>query len=82
MTTRIIQLVGIVAVALLSVGASLYAINYSTIVITRALLIAGGALLAVFAAVTIRVIVAFFGRRSSRYGANMVVMILLFISIW
>ena len=48
---------------------------------TRTLLLAGAVLLVAYGGLNIRAIIAFFSKRSSRYGANMAMMIVLFVCI-
>jgi ABC-type uncharacterized transport system involved in gliding motility auxiliary subunit len=72
---------GIAGRVFLVVGATLYASNSPLVTLTRTALAVGTVLLAVFAGLNIRAITAFLGTRSSRYGANMAVMIVLFTCI-
>jgi len=78
---QIMQLVGIGGLALLALGATLYAINSPSPTTTRTVLIAGAILVGAYIILNIRVIGPMFRKRSARYGANMVVMIVLFASI-
>ena len=73
--------VGIVAMVLLAAGAMLYAINSPQVALTRTILASGAALLVAYIGLNLRTITAFYQRRSSRYGANMAVMIVLFACI-
>ena len=75
------NILGALAVVTIAVGASLYAISFERPAVTRGFLFAGGILLVSFAALNARGIVAFFRQRSARYGANMIVMILLYLAI-
>jgi ABC-type uncharacterized transport system involved in gliding motility auxiliary subunit len=78
---RISQAAGLVGLVLLALGAGLYAINSPLAMLTNALLIGGAVVLLLFVVLNIRVIGAFSRKRSSRYGANMVVMIVLFATV-
>ena len=78
---RITQTAGFLGLALLAMGAGLYAINSPKTALTHAFVLAGAALFLLYVALNIRVIATLLRRRSSRYGANMVVMIILFASI-
>ncbi len=73
--------IGIAGMILLTAGAMLYAIISPQVMLTRTLLVAGAVLLIAYGGLNIRAIMAFFRRRSSRYGANMAVMIVLFACI-
>jgi ABC-type uncharacterized transport system involved in gliding motility auxiliary subunit len=78
---RIVQAVGFFALALLALGAALYAINSAYRVLTNALLVGGATAFLVYVGSNLRVIGAFFRKRSSRYGANMIAMIIMFSTI-
>ena len=75
------QAAGFFALALLAIGSALYAINAPQRVLTNVLLIAGAALLVVYIILNFAVIGVFLRSRSSRYGANMLVMIVLYTTI-
>jgi ABC-type uncharacterized transport system involved in gliding motility auxiliary subunit len=75
------QILGAAALGLLLVGASLFTVRASNQTLTGTLLVIGAALLLAYIIVNLRLISGFFRKRSSRYGANMVVMIILFTGI-
>ena len=75
---RITQVLGFTGLFLLAVGAFLYAVNSPQRDLTRNALISGGVAVAVFAGLNASLIRSYFGRRSSRHGANMAAMIILF----
>ena len=79
--SRVAQAAGFFALALLAIGSALYAINAPQRVLTNVLLIAGAALLVVYIILNFAVIGVFLRSRSSRYGANMLVMIVLYTTI-
>lgn len=78
---RISKITGFLGLTTLALGAALYAINYQDTRLTRVLFLAGAILLVAFTIINIRAIVAHFSRRSSRYGANMFAIIVLFACI-
>lgn len=75
---RIIQASGYAGLALLVLGAALYAVNSPLLGLVYAALVSGAVLLVAFAALNFRWIRGYFGKRSSRAGANMAAMIVLF----
>ncbi|MCK4774994.1 MAG: hypothetical protein KAT30_09415, partial [Candidatus Krumholzibacteria bacterium] len=79
--THINMAIGIAGMTLLAAGAMLYAITSPQVMLTRTLLVAGAVLLVAYGGLNIRAIMAFFSKRSSRYGANMAMMIVLFVCI-
>ncbi len=81
MKERALQIIGLTGVALMLVAAALYTVNADEQALTPVLFIAGLALLSLYALVNFRVIVAFFSKRSARYGANMIVVIFVFFTI-
>jgi ABC-type uncharacterized transport system involved in gliding motility auxiliary subunit len=75
---QISQVLGYAGLALLVVGAGLYAVNSPQRNLTYAAVASGLILLLAFAGLNWTVIVGYVGRRSSRYGANMAAAIVLF----
>ncbi|MBI4720714.1 MAG: GldG family protein, partial [Chitinivibrionia bacterium] len=78
---QLAQICGIAGALLAVSGAVLYAINFSNRPLVLGALGAGLVLAALFAALNAGLIRSFFGKRSSRYGANMLAMIILFVCI-
>jgi ABC-type uncharacterized transport system involved in gliding motility auxiliary subunit len=79
--TQLIHSIGIAGLVLFLIGASLYAISSPQQALTRVALGAGAVIILAYALLNLSTLVTFFRKRSSRYGANMVVMIVLFITI-
>lgn len=75
---RISQTIGLTSLILLVLGAAMYAINSPNRSLTLGLLAVGGLLLAAHTVTNLSLILEFSRRRSSRYGANLVVVIVLF----
>ncbi|MEJ2720309.1 MAG: Gldg family protein [bacterium] len=80
-TNRLIHFLGAAGFVLLVVGASLYAINSPHQVLMRGTLGVGAVAILVYAALNYRPILEFSRRRSSRYGANTIAVIVLFATI-
>jgi len=78
---RISQILGILGLVLVVLGAILYGINATERGVMWGSLAAGGALMIVFIVLNLDSIMIFARKRSSRYGANMMVMIILFIAV-
>lgn len=78
---KISRIIGFAALAGIALGALLYAINSSNRGMMVGFFIAGGLFLAAFILWNREAITLFSKKRSSRYGANMLVMILLFTCI-
>ena len=78
---RISLVFGVVGLFVFATGAALYAINSPHRIAMYASLGTGLALLVLYTALNQGVIRRFLGRRTSRYGANMVIMIVLFACI-
>ncbi len=78
---RIAQVTGFLALILLVIWAALYAVNSPQTAVRSTLLLVGVALLVGYFVLNFRAFHAVFRTRSSRYGANMAVMIVLFTSI-
>ncbi|UCH83437.1 MAG: Gldg family protein, partial [Candidatus Latescibacterota bacterium] len=79
--TQIIHLIGVGGLVVLLFGASLYAVNSPHQALTRGTLAAGALIILVYAAINFAAIREIAQKRSSRYGANMALMIVLFITI-
>ncbi len=75
------QVLGLAGLILIIIGAALYAVNYANRTPGFAALGAGIVLLAVTAAINMESLKIFAKKRSSRYSANMLIMIILFTAI-
>jgi ABC-type uncharacterized transport system involved in gliding motility auxiliary subunit len=75
---RASQIVGTASLVLLVLGAAMYAINSPNRPLTIGLLVGGGLLVVVYALMNLQVIREFSRKRSSRYGANLAVVVVLF----
>ena len=78
---RIVHGAGLLGLTAILVGATLYAVGSPHRSVTMVFLTAGALLLAAYIGINFRVIREITSRRSSRYGANMLVMIVLFCTI-
>jgi ABC-type uncharacterized transport system involved in gliding motility auxiliary subunit len=78
MKERVYQVVLVIGLAMVVIGATLYAVNSEQRTLTYGMLIAGTSVLVLCGALNYRLIVTFVKKRSSRYGANMIVMIVVF----
>jgi ABC-type uncharacterized transport system involved in gliding motility auxiliary subunit len=78
---RIYQIIALVGLALIVVGAALYIADSAYRTLMYGALIGGAAVVLIFAVFNIGLIIAFFQKRSSRHGVNMIVMIVVFTSI-
>lgn len=76
-----LRISGIAAAVLLATGSVLYAINSPHRSLANGIFAAGLIALLVFTVPNAGVIRSFFGKRSSKYGANMLVMVILFTCI-
>ncbi|UCG51256.1 MAG: GldG family protein [Candidatus Latescibacterota bacterium] len=79
--TKILHIAGVVGLTLLLIGASLYAINSPQRMLVQWTLAVGALMMLGYVTFNLRLIISFFEKRSSRYGANTVVMIVLFATI-
>ncbi|NIM19447.1 MAG: hypothetical protein GTO51_03595 [Candidatus Latescibacteria bacterium] len=77
----IAALIGILSLILLVVGATLYAVNSPYRSLTNGLLVLGAAIFIAFVVLNFKAITDFSKKRSSRYGVNMLAVILLFTCI-
>ena len=78
---KISRLLGLLCLVLLFIGGMLYTINYSNPALIQGFAIAGAVCLAGFCLLNLSSIALLLRKRSSRYGANMLVMIVLFVCI-
>jgi ABC-type uncharacterized transport system involved in gliding motility auxiliary subunit len=78
---RISQIIGTAGLTLFAVGSTLYAINSPQRTLTFVALAVGGMGLLVYLVLNLHLIRDFLARRSARYGANMIVMIVLFTAV-
>jgi len=75
------RLLGLLCLVLISIGLMLYTINHPNRTLTLGFVIAGVVCLAGFCLMNLDSLALLIRKRSSRYGANMLVMIVLFICI-
>ena len=78
---RVTQITGFLGLTTLALGAALYAINYRDSRVTGVLLLSGVVLSVAYGLLNMHAVIAFVTRRSSRYGANMLAIIILFACI-
>jgi ABC-type uncharacterized transport system involved in gliding motility auxiliary subunit len=81
MNGRMIHILGLGGVGLILAGAALYAVNAGESVFAGILLAAGLAMTLAYALANYRRIFDFMGKRSSRHGANTIVVIVVFAAI-
>jgi ABC-type uncharacterized transport system involved in gliding motility auxiliary subunit len=79
--SQVSQILGVLGLVLVLFGAILYGINASNRGLMWGSLAAGGVLMIVFIVLNLDSLMVLARKRSSRYGANMMVMIILFIAV-
>jgi ABC-type uncharacterized transport system involved in gliding motility auxiliary subunit len=77
---RAYQVGALVGLGLAVIGTALYVADSAQRALTYGTLIGGVSIILLYAVLNMRGIVAFFQKRSSRYGVNMIVMIVVFTS--